>query len=257
MSGGSGHARGMTGRRRLRLLAFRLRNLGKRAFHCPICDYRGPFVDVEPDTGHRRHARCPACGSLERHRLQYLVLREVLGGWDTAGRRVLHVAPEDFFRTLLSGLFGRYHTADLDRGDVDLRMDLGRSPFSGGVFDCVFASHVLEHIPDDRAAIREVRRVLAPGGIAFLPVPVVAEATIEYPEPNPFEAGHVRAPGPDYFDRFRGVFSRVEIYRSSSFSERHQTFLHEDRTLWPTRECPLRPAMEGRRHEDFVPVCHA
>jgi hypothetical protein len=51
----------------------------------------------------------------------------------------------------------------------------------------VFASHVLEHIPDDGLAIREIRRILVPDGIAILPVPLVSLKTIEYAEPNPLK----------------------------------------------------------------------
>ena len=37
-------------------------------------------------------------------------------------------------------------------------------PFADGTFDRVIASEVLEHIPDDRAAMAELARVLRPGG---------------------------------------------------------------------------------------------
>jgi len=39
--------------------------------------------------------------------------------------------------------------------------------------------------------------VVQMNGIAILPVPLVCEKTLEYPEPNPYEAYHVRAPGMD------------------------------------------------------------
>jgi len=44
-------------------------------------------------------------------------------------------------------------------------------PFPDGSFDLVIASEVLEHIPADRAALREITRVLAPGGTAAVTVP--------------------------------------------------------------------------------------
>lgn len=129
-------------------------------------------------------------------------------------------------------------------------------PFSDSTYDLVFASHVLEHIPNDKKAIQEIRRILKPDGIAILPVPLVAESTIEYPEPNPHETYHVRAPGVDYFDRYTLYFSRIEKYTSDSLPEKYQLFIYEDRSRWPTVQCPLRPAMEGDRHIDIVPVCY-
>lgn len=64
---------------------------------------------------------------------------------------------------------------------VDYRVDLQALPFENQRYDFIFTSHVLEHIPDDEKGISEIRR---PNGIAIIPVPVVAEKTVEYPEPN-------------------------------------------------------------------------
>jgi len=51
-------------------------------------------------------------------------------------------------------------------------------------FDVVLASHVLEHIPDDGCAMREIRRVLAPGGWAFLVVPFDPDRQVTYEDPS-------------------------------------------------------------------------
>jgi SAM-dependent methyltransferase len=213
-------------------------------------------MDVNPPTGFRKHAKCPNCNALERHRLQYLVLNKVLGDIDASKLRMLHFAPESFFRGFLSKRFCQYETADLDMNGVDFNVDIQSLPFSDNTYDFVFASHVLEHVPDDKKAISEIRRVLKPNGIAILPVPLVSKVTIEYPEPNPNEACHVRAPGYNYFERFEQYFVRVEQITSESFPEKYQLFLYEDRSQWPTKECPLRPPMEGNRHLDIVPICY-
>lgn len=240
----------------LPLPVFLLLNRKKTLFECPICEYRGPLVDLHGFAGIRKHAKCPRCKSLERHRLQRLVIAKVFSSAQCLTMRILHVAPEPFLRRVLSKQFGKYETADLSMKEVDYRVDLQALPFQDGSYDVVFASHVLEHIRDDLQAIREIRRVLAPGGIAILPVPVICQKTIEYPEPNPHEAGHVRAPGWDYFDRYRAYFSRVEIYTSDALPEKYQTFTYEDRTGWPTSNMPLRVPMEGTKHLDAVPVCY-
>ncbi len=49
--------------------------------------------------------------------------------------------------------------------------DALRLPFPDAAFDRVIVSEVLEHVPDDVAAIREVRRVLRPGGTLAVTVP--------------------------------------------------------------------------------------
>lgn len=45
-------------------------------------------------------------------------------------------------------------------------------PFPDGSFDAVCLFDVLEHLEDDRAALAEVRRVLKPGGLLFISVPL-------------------------------------------------------------------------------------
>lgn len=242
--------------RNVQLLKFRLQNLNKDEFNCPVCNYLGPFKDFNPSTGTRKHAQCPSCGSLERHRIQYLVMQIVLEGLNPHEMAMLHFAPEAFLRDLFSVRFKIYETADLTMKNVDHRVDLQNLPLENSTYDLVFASHVLEHIPNDIEAIKEIRRILKPTGIAILPVPVVAEKTIEYPEPNPHEANHVRAPGLDYYERYVPFFSKIERFTSDSLPEKYQLYEYEDRSRWPTAECPLRPAQEGERHKDIVPVCY-
>ncbi len=210
----------------------------KEKFTCPVCDYHGPFFDL--DAGLRKNAQCPKCGSLERHRLQYLIIKELSKSCDFSKISMLHFAPEAFFRKRFRKMVRDYATADLTMFLVDHKVDLRDLPFEDAKYDFVFASHVLEHIKEDYQAIFEIRRVLKPAGIAVLPVPVDVDETIEYPEANPDEGGHVRAPGPDYFNRYRKFFARVDIYQSGDFSSKFQTFIY----------------YAGDKRPDFVPVCY-
>lgn len=54
---------------------------------------------------------------------------------------------------------------DVAKGDV---CDL---PFGDAEFDLVLATDIIEHVDDDLRAVGEIRRVLAPGGIAIISVP--------------------------------------------------------------------------------------
>lgn len=234
-----------------------LGNLGKPRFTCPICNYTGPFKDVNPPTGRRKYCQCPQCHSAERHRLQRLVFNQVMPNINPHQSRILHFAPEPFFQSYLKEKFKDYVSADLYMADVDVTCDITQLPFSDQSFDVVFASHVLEHVRADCQALEEIKRVLKTGGTAILPVPVVNEVTVEYPEPNPHESGHVRAPGKDYFDRYKDVFTDVALYTSSDFSETFQPFLYEDRRHYPNPSSPWREPSIAARHDDVVPVCTA
>ena len=86
-------------------------------------------------------------------------------------------------------------------------------------FDAVICNHVLEHVPDDRAAMRELRRILRPGGIAVLMVPfrpdrqTYEDPTIVDPEQRTAVFGqfdHVRLYGSDYLDRLREAGFEVD-----------------------------------------------
>jgi hypothetical protein len=65
----------------------------------------------------------------------------------------------------------------------------------------------------------------------------------------------VRAPGLDYFDRYRQIFPTVTVFRSSDFPDHYQTYLYEDRSHYPTSTSPLRSPDFEHRYEDYVPVC--
>jgi SAM-dependent methyltransferase len=240
----------------LRASYAKLGSSGRPVFACPVCSYSGPFLDHESKVYPILHTQCPRCGLYERHRLQFLVMKELAKRHDFSKMSILHFAPEPHLARFFTSLFAKHHTADIAAQGVDFRVDIRQLPFADGSYDVVFASHVLEHVDKDQAAFAEIRRVLTPKGIAILPVPVVSPRTIEYPEPNPYEFGHVRAIGVDYFKRYETVFPKVEVWSSTDFDASHQLYTYEDRSIFPTDKSPLRVPMPGDKHPDYVPVCY-
>jgi SAM-dependent methyltransferase len=68
-------------------------------------------------------------------------------------------------------------------------------PFPDGAFDRVIASEVLEHIPDDTAAMAELARVLRPGGTMAVTVPRCGPEAVNWilsDEYHDVPGGHVR-----------------------------------------------------------------
>jgi SAM-dependent methyltransferase len=234
--------------------SLKIGSLYKKKFSCPICGYHGPFKTYFYRTIVIKHYSCPQCLSASRHRLQYLAVKQLSEHYDFSDKFLLHFAPEACMQNLLKQMSGAYCTSDISAKEVDCLADLCHLPFKTQSCDIIFASHVMEHIHDDRAALKEIWRILKPGGIAILPVPVLGPFTVEYPERNMEEYEHVRSPGLDYFRRYEEIFPEVQIFSSNDFPEKYQTFVYEDRENWP-ETMPLRPKSKGKKHTDFVPVC--
>jgi SAM-dependent methyltransferase len=158
---------------------------------------------------------CPRCRSHPRHRAIALLLAR----GDLPGSRLLHFAPEPLFDPVFERLpeINRT-TADL-YAPADLKLDITDMDLPDGSFDLILCSHVLEHVPDDRAAMSELRRVLAPGGLCLVLTPYRSEVTtyedasITAPLDRMVAFGqqdHVRIYGSDLSDRLRGAGLEVE-----------------------------------------------
>ncbi|MEX2155296.1 MAG: methyltransferase domain-containing protein [Gemmatimonadales bacterium] len=189
---------------------------------CPVCEQPSrrfrPFgVDERRD-----EAMCVHCGALERHRLLWLFFNRMtkLFAGSRGSTGFLHVAPERCFEPRLRKRLGAgYLTADLEDPGADVRMDVTRIEYPDASFDVVYCSHVLEHVPDDRRALREFHRVLRRDGWAIILVPITVAATVEDPtETDPKERlrrfgqdDHFRRYGPDFLDRLRAAGFNVRV----------------------------------------------
>jgi SAM-dependent methyltransferase len=68
-------------------------------------------------------------------------------------------------------------------------------PFADGAFDVVIASEIFEHLPEDEGAMREVARVLRPGGTLALSVPRCGPERVNWMLSRAYHetpGGHVR-----------------------------------------------------------------
>lgn len=229
----------------LRAPIFKLININsKHKYICPICNYKGPFMDKN----NRHRAKCPKCGELERARMAMLVANEIYDDHKASQTDVLHISPENFLRKIFKKKYKSYISSDLYRKDVDHQFDIEEIPYPDNSFDLVFASHVLEYVKNDKKAINEIKRVLRPGGLAFLPVPMLHDKTIDFKE-RPPNKRIIRETGVDYFDRYREVFTEVKVYDPSSFNEKFNlTIDMEDESSTERRMYQL---------PNLLPVCKA
>lgn len=200
----------------LRAPIFKLINSkSKYKYDCPICGYHGPFMNKN----NRLRAKCPKCGELERARMAMMVINQIYDDEKASKTDVLHVSPENFLRKHFKRKYKSYISSDLYRQDVDHQFDIQNIPYPDNSFDLVFASHVLEYVKNDRQALKEIKRVLKPEGLAFLPVPMLHKKTIDFEE-RPPNKRIIRETGEDYFDRYKEVFSEVVVYKPEAFNSR-------------------------------------
>ena len=214
----------------LRRIHFRLSHPGYGR-RCNLCGWQGSEFYVSEDGPDRR---CPTCDSLPRHRLLKHVLEQKQ--LPLAGSRILHVSPkgeralERWFRTRCSSYLsidkgGAWNTRR--SGAAMRQMDLTELELADGSIDFVMCSHVLECIEDDARALREIYRVLSPGGMAALPVQIYGQKTTKVlaPESEPYH--HAWHPGLDYFDRYRAAGFLVEMF-DRSIDDRQLLAIHDN-----------------------------
>ena len=177
--------------------------------------------------GYRPRARCSHCDSVDRERLIYLYLQQHLPHLLTPPTHLLHIAPEkNLGRTLHTALGAGYVSADLFPPHVHIQMDLTAVPHPTATYDAILCSHVLEHIPDDAQAMRELYRILKPSGVAILQVPIsyILEHTIEdFSLTTPAQRqeafgqdDHVRIYGRDYAQRLQQAGFHVTPFDMST-----------------------------------------
>lgn len=168
----------------------------------------------------RDNVLSPSTLSLERHRLLWLFLTHETEFFTTPAK-VLHFAPEQaFYKRFRNLKHLDYTTTDLNSPLADVKADICNLPFADGEYDIIFCNHVLEHIPDDTAAMQEILRVLKPGGMAILQIPqdlnrdtTFEDDSITDPQERARIFGqydHVRVYGRDYFEKLRAIGFKVD-----------------------------------------------
>jgi SAM-dependent methyltransferase len=149
--------------------------LAKKFRYCVVCDSSNSF-SAGPNG--RKYATCSECGSIERYRAlkiinevlrDYLVRKEVQG-------KVIEVAPSNVSRSIFEPFGDNYLNFDAnpsaDGRECDFIADICETPFKDNSVSEFVALHVLEHVPNDKVAMKEICRVMAPNGICILQVPL-------------------------------------------------------------------------------------
>lgn len=192
-------------------------------FYCPVCE---SHIRKFMPSGVYPNSWCPVCYSSPRHRIVWLFIQSRTNLCEPSPKRMLHIAPELILEQRFKQLAHLdYLSGDLYHPRAMVTMDITDIHYPENSFDAIYCSHVLEHVPEDRKAMREFHRVLRPGGWAILMVPLAAEPTDEDlsvtdPKERARRFGrhdHVRLYGPDFADRLREAGFEVSVVPPHDF----------------------------------------
>ena len=164
--------------------------------------------------GYGEHVYCPRCFSKNRERLIIALLEHRI---DISSTSILHFSPEKYLnRYLRKKAF--VTTVDIEPGfytNIDPKItfsDATNLAFADESFDMVIANHILEHIPDDSKAMKELWRVTKTGGSAILQVPYSETLA------TTLEDSHINDPAKQ--EALFGQRDHVRIYEMNNYIHR-------------------------------------
>jgi SAM-dependent methyltransferase len=209
-----------------------LKYLGNKTY-CPCCNGSfSKFLEVGPK---REPMLCPRCRSNDRDRFFWFYLDKYPNTLQP-GMKLLHVSPETIYYKRFNQIPGVDYVAGdkfiLQFGSTypkgTVYLDITDMPeYADNTFDFIFCSHVLEYIKEDHKALRELYRVLKPGGKAIISVPIrfgnyktLEDPTVTDPKEQEKlygDTGHLRYYGEDYFERVEAAGFKTEFTPVADF----------------------------------------
>jgi SAM-dependent methyltransferase len=194
------------------VLYYAVKNFGGRhGRECPLCGFKGFFYGYGAPL--RFDAACPSCRTLERHRQHFLLIERYPQWID--GARLLHFSPEPCFVDDYTRRAATYVRADYFAGPEEVRVDIQKMQFDDNSFDTIICHQIMEHVPDDRAAMLELYRVVRPSGTVLLSTPIIETWQTTYENPGATDPGardlyfgqddHVRFYGRNFRDLVASV----------------------------------------------------
>lgn len=179
---------------------------------CNLCGYESDLEFMHFGHGHRPNEKCPNCYSIKRTRYLWYYIENYTDILEREDVHILHTAPETSIYKKLKKRYGdNYISSDIvDTAYVDEIIDIQDIPYPDNTFDLIITSHVLEHVPDYKKALREFHRVLKEKGYLIMLVPSLYELDETFEEPQ-VNTPELKRRYNKQFDHYR-YFSPRELY---------------------------------------------
>lgn len=194
-------------------------------FECNICNTKlSQFVLIE-----NGEQLCPACGSLPRNRRLWQILTE---NFELKGD-VLDFSPSRcLYRKLKAHTEITYVATDFANEFLaEYQYNITNIPQPNHTFDLICCFHILEHIEDDRQAMRELFRVLKPNGLCLLQTPFQQGSIYENPAIQTPEGRKIHFGQEDHV-RVYAVEGLRERLESVGFQVEIQVFSNDTDAYW-------------------------
>ncbi|WP_438961967.1 class I SAM-dependent methyltransferase [Nonlabens sp.] len=131
---------------------------------CNICESRLRRFII-----HKNNLLCPVCGSLSRTRNlhKYLLSNNLMKD------KVLHFSPPESLFNTYNGInsIDYFPTDYLNEFQSKYQFNITDIPKDDNFFEVIICYHVLEHIEEDRNAMKELYRVLSDNGTLLIQTP--------------------------------------------------------------------------------------
>ena len=179
---------------------------------CPVCGWTGwKFRAYAEESSIRKNVICNRCktGSRQRALILFLIENNCL----QPEMRCLDFGPRLEYRKIFRTHKCRLYFVDIVDLNIDAAMDIVNLGLKDNSMDIIICHHVLEHVNDDYAALKELNRILHKNGNLILQVPwnPQRKISIEYSQPTINPSDHVRDYGLDIIFRIEKAGFEVKL----------------------------------------------
>lgn len=187
---------------------------------CPCCNWSGSaFITTCNSERVNYNSSCPNCDSRSRHRGLSILLPKTL---ENKNSKLIFFAPEKIILNILNDSLEniKVQTTDFYSTDVDFpKEDIQNLSFVEQSFDYILCNHVIEHVPNDDSAFKELSRILKKNGKAIITIPgdYYLNATVVFKHTD--SNGHFRHYGLDVIKKMKSYFSEVDAIDLHSVSK--------------------------------------
>lgn len=158
---------------------------GNKVFYTPLPSYYenmkekyGVDTSIRSETLNAEEYLCPICGASDRDRMMIAFLQRLELDKSTVEESLLQIAPAKSIEHWINGNCPSlvYHSTDLYMKNVTFTADIqDMHQIKEESYDFFICSHVLEHVKDDRKAMKELHRILKKDGFGLFLVPIALD----------------------------------------------------------------------------------